>query len=167
MESRTEQIVIEVEGNLREDIELFLINRLDKTMIIDEIDKIADQIEDYFREHDAYKDMQTPSVADKDQEHGDEIKEGDFVQQADYAVHPRETLVETIAGKGSFLIGLVSRYFNSYVVDVISGNKRICPRTADEFEKALNVPAYFWLNLQKNYDEAVARLEKEKSNSDE
>lgn len=40
---------------------------------------------------------------------------------------------------------------------VLKGESGITPDMAIQFEKVLQIPAHFWLNAQKNYDEAQAR----------
>ncbi|MBI5153874.1 helix-turn-helix domain-containing protein [Candidatus Poribacteria bacterium] len=41
---------------------------------------------------------------------------------------------------------------------IINGKEPIPPETAIQFEMVFRVPASFWLNLQKNFEETSARL---------
>ena len=46
--------------------------------------------------------------------------------------------------------------------EIIKGKAAITPDTAIQFERVLGVPASFWNNLERNYQETLARLREEK-----
>ena len=82
----------------------------------------------------------------------------------DYAIPPGEILLETLDARGmtrkelATCIGLPEKH----VTAVLEGDAPITPRLAWQFEKVLGVPESFWNNLEKNYKDALARLEQEK-----
>jgi len=41
---------------------------------------------------------------------------------------------------------------------IIKGKTAIMPETAIQLERVLGVPAFFWNNLERNYQETLARL---------
>jgi len=43
---------------------------------------------------------------------------------------------------------------------IIKGESSITAEMAVQFEHVLKIPAHFWLNIQRNYDEFVAREER-------
>ena len=44
------------------------------------------------------------------------------------------------------------------IIAVLKGTSSITPEMAVLFEQLLHIPAHFWLNKQRNYDEFLARL---------
>ncbi|CAI2719373.1 HigA family addiction module antitoxin [Nitrospina watsonii] len=91
--------------------------------------------------------------------------EAKFKFEPDYAVPPGETLKETLEHLGMSQAELARRtdLTTKTINGIIRGTDSISPKTALAFEKVLNVPARFWNNLEKNYREALARIqEKEK-----
>lgn len=78
----------------------------------------------------------------------------------DYAVPPGETLSETIEAIDMSQAELARRTDRPVktISDIINGKTQITPETALQFENVLNVPANFWLKLEYNYREALARL---------
>lgn len=83
---------------------------------------------------------------------------------APVAIHPGETLLEVLESKKmtqaelSERIGLHKKTIN----EIIKGKKPITPNTALKLSFVFGTSENFWNNLQKNYDETVARLEFEK-----
>jgi addiction module HigA family antidote len=91
-----------------------------------------------------------------------EIKGGFF--QPNYAVPPGETLRETLEFLGMTQAQLADRTGRpkKTINEIISGKAAITAETALQFERVLGVPASFWSNLERNYQEALARLKEEK-----
>ena len=83
--------------------------------------------------------------------------------QPNYVVPPGETLRETLEAIGmaqaelAHLAGCSKKTINKIVI----GNTVITADTALQFERVLGIPASLWNNLEKNYQEANARLKKE------
>ncbi|MDP8257312.1 MAG: HigA family addiction module antitoxin [Candidatus Alcyoniella australis] len=82
----------------------------------------------------------------------------------DYAIPPGETLSETLHA-----LGMTQKEFairtglsEKHIVSILQGNAPITPETALKFETVLGVHASFWNNLERNYRDTLARLEKEK-----
>lgn len=78
----------------------------------------------------------------------------------DFVVWPGKTLAETLEKTGMSQSHLAERTGLSLktINEIINGSEPIAPDTAIQFEKVFRVPARFWLNLQKNYEEHTARL---------
>lgn len=79
----------------------------------------------------------------------------------DFVVPPGTTLKELLQKIGmtqSELATRISRPLKT-INEIINGSVMITPETSLQFEKALNIPASFWNNLQKNYQEKLARIE--------
>ncbi len=78
----------------------------------------------------------------------------------DYAVIPGRSLGETLGkwgmtqGELAKRTGLARKTING----IVNGTEPITPDTAIALERVFRVPARFWINLQKNYEEARARL---------
>ncbi|KAB2908728.1 MAG: HigA family addiction module antidote protein [Ignavibacteriales bacterium] len=75
---------------------------------------------------------------------------------------PGETLSERLEE-----LGISSETFaaqvnlpEEVVISVLKGDAPITPEIAEKLEKALKLPACFWLNMQKDYDE----FQKKKNN---
>src|SRR5699024_1832798 len=47
------------------------------------------------------------------------------------------------------------------IFSILRGSSSITPEMAVLFEKVLKIPAHFWLNMQRHYDEYIARKEHE------
>jgi HTH-type transcriptional regulator/antitoxin HigA len=77
-----------------------------------------------------------------------------------FAVHPGETLQETLEALGMSQADLARRISRpeKTISEIISGSNSITPETAIQFERALGVSASFWNNLEKNYQEINARI---------
>lgn len=91
-----------------------------------------------------------------------EIKGGSF--QPNYAVPPGETLRETLEFLGMTQAQLADRTGRpkKTINEIISGKAAITAETALQLERVLGVPASFWSNLERNYQETLARLKEEK-----
>ncbi len=48
------------------------------------------------------------------------------------------------------------------ITAILKGESSITPDMAVQFENVLKIPAYFWLNRQRSYDEYLARIRREK-----
>jgi HTH-type transcriptional regulator / antitoxin HigA len=83
----------------------------------------------------------------------------------DYAVAPGETVKELLENRCMSQSDLASRADRPVktINEIINGKAAITPETAIQFEKILGQPASFWLNLENNYREQLARLEEIKS----
>jgi len=90
-----------------------------------------------------------------------EIKTSSF--QPNYAVPPGETLRETLSFSGMTQAELAGRAGRpkKTINEIISGKAAITAETALQFERVLGVPASFWNNLERNYQETLARLREE------
>ncbi len=82
----------------------------------------------------------------------------------DYAIVPGETLRETLDSFGLSAAELACRTGmpERTISEIITGSAAINAETAHKFERALGIPASFWNNLVRNYQESLARL-KEKT----
>jgi HTH-type transcriptional regulator / antitoxin HigA len=83
--------------------------------------------------------------------------------EPDYAVPPSETLAEVMAVKELSRDEIASLTNLSEIVvgDILNGQFPITEGIATALAMAFDIPASFWLNLQRQYDEIVARLENE------
>ncbi|MGH9419031.1 MAG: HigA family addiction module antitoxin, partial [Thermoanaerobaculia bacterium] len=74
--------------------------------------------------------------------------------------HPGETVVEYLDFYGWSQRDLARRtgLTPKTISEICNGKAPITPPTALAFERALQRPAHFWLNLQRNFDESEARL---------
>ncbi|MCJ7792373.1 MAG: HigA family addiction module antitoxin [Candidatus Marinimicrobia bacterium] len=79
----------------------------------------------------------------------------------DFVVHPGVTLSETLGSIGMSQTELAKRISRpeKAISEIINGSKSITPETAIQLERALGVPASFWNNLEKNYQELKAKTE--------
>lgn len=77
----------------------------------------------------------------------------------DYVSHPGETLEELLEERGITQAELAERTGRprKTISEIISGKAAITPETAQQLELVLDVPARFWNNLQRDYEEAKAR----------
>ncbi len=81
----------------------------------------------------------------------------------DYAIVPGETLRETLDSLGmsgaelAFLTGSPEKTIN----EIIAGKMAITAETASQFERLMGIPASFWNNLERNYQESRTRLKVE------
>jgi addiction module HigA family antidote len=81
----------------------------------------------------------------------------------DYAVPPGETVLETLEALGMSQAELADRTGRprKTVNEIIKGKAAITPETALQLERVLGVPASFWNNLERNYQETLARTDEE------
>lgn len=79
----------------------------------------------------------------------------------DYAIPPALTLREIVGDIGITYLELSEQSGVPYttLLEVKNATQPITQEIADGLAKALNVPSSFWLNLEKNYQETVTRLQ--------
>src|SRR5438067_1981424 len=84
--------------------------------------------------------------------------------EPDYAIHPGETLAETLEELGMSQAELAQRMGRplQMISEIIQGKKAITAETALQLERASGVPANFWNSSQRNYEATLARLEEER-----
>lgn len=75
------------------------------------------------------------------------------------AFHPGETLAEKLEelGMGPKEFAVRTGKPEKTVIAILKGKSSITPEMAVQFEHVLKIPAHFWLNMQRNYDEFLAR----------
>lgn len=83
----------------------------------------------------------------------------------DYAVPPGETLLETIENIGMSQLELAERTGRpkKTINEIIKGKAAITSETALQLERVLGIPARFWNNLERNYQEILARTNEKES----
>ena len=83
--------------------------------------------------------------------------------QPNYAIPPGETLRETLEAIGMTQAELAERTGRpkKTINEIIAGKASITAETALQFERVLGVPAFFSNNLERNYQETLARLKEE------
>ena len=78
------------------------------------------------------------------------------------AFHPGETLTEKFVelemGPKEFAVRTGKP--EKTIIAIMKGKSSITPEMAVQFEHVLKIPAHFWLNIQRNYDEYLAREER-------
>ncbi|SNR39199.1 addiction module antidote protein, HigA family [Lutibacter agarilyticus] len=79
--------------------------------------------------------------------------------------HPGTTLVEILGEKqmGSKEFAVRTGKPEKTISDVLNGKSGITPEMAILFEQVLKIPAHFWINRQRTYDEYLARVEYKKT----
>lgn len=79
------------------------------------------------------------------------------------AFHPGETLAEKLdeLGWGPKEFAVRTGKPEKTMIAVLKGKSSITPEMAVLFETVLKIPAHFWLNMQRNYDEFIAREERQ------
>jgi len=84
--------------------------------------------------------------------------------QPNYAIPPGETLRETLETIGMTQAELADRTGRpkKTINEIITGKTAITAETSLQLERVLGVPASFWNNLERNYQETLARLREEK-----
>lgn len=90
--------------------------------------------------------------------------------QPDYAVYPGEVLAYELELRGMTQQELAKRTGLSpkHIVAVMKAKSAITPETAIKLERALGMPADYWLKLESQYQETLARLaEEEQLNHDQ
>lgn len=78
------------------------------------------------------------------------------------AFHPGETLAEKLEelGMGPKEFAVRTGKPEKTVIAILKGKSSLTPEMAVLFEHVLKIPAHFWLNMQRNYDEFLAREER-------
>jgi addiction module HigA family antidote len=76
-------------------------------------------------------------------------------------VHPGRTLAAELAARGltANALALKLRVSANRISDIVRGHRAISPETALRLGRFFGTSAQFWLNLQTNYDLAIARQE--------
>jgi addiction module HigA family antidote len=79
------------------------------------------------------------------------------------AFHPGETLAEKLEelGMGPKEFAVRTGKPEKTVIAILKGNSSITPEMAVQFEHVLKIPAHFWLNMQRTYDEYLAREQRQ------
>ena len=77
-----------------------------------------------------------------------------------YAIPPGETLQETLRALGTTQAELAKRIDQSrrIIKEIVRGKAAITTGMAFELDRALGIPASFWINLEKNYQKSMDRL---------
>lgn len=77
------------------------------------------------------------------------------------AFHPGETIEEKLEelGMGPKEFAVRTGKPEKTIIALIKGKSAITPEMAVLFEHVLKIPAHFWLNMQRNYEEYLAREE--------
>ena len=83
--------------------------------------------------------------------------------QPDYAVTPGEVLSAELELRGMSQQELARRtgLTPKHIISILQAKSTITPETAIKLERALGMPADYWLNLESHYQEVVARLNEE------
>jgi addiction module HigA family antidote len=81
----------------------------------------------------------------------------------DYAVSPGEVLSDELELRGMTQQELAKRtgLTPKHIVSIVKAKSAITPETAIKFERAMGMPADYWLNLESQYQEVLARLQEE------
>ena len=76
-------------------------------------------------------------------------------------VHPGKTLAAELEARGltANALALKLRVSANRITDIVRGHRAISPETALRLGRFFGTSAQFWLNLQTNYDLAIARQE--------
>jgi HTH-type transcriptional regulator/antitoxin HigA len=79
--------------------------------------------------------------------------------ESDVAVHPGELLAEELAARAMTQRALAEAMGRppQVINEIVRGRKAITAETAIQLERALGTPAHMWLQLQMQYELAVAR----------
>jgi len=79
--------------------------------------------------------------------------------EPDFAIHPGETLLETLESLGMTQKELAERTGRPLktINEIVQGKAAIIADTALQLERVLGVPATFWNNAQRNYEAQLAR----------
>ena len=80
-----------------------------------------------------------------------------------YAYHPGETLREKLQEMEMSVKEFAIRTTKpeKTINAVLVGESAVTPDMSIAFEQVTRIPAHFWLNLQRNFDEYVARQKRE------
>ena len=82
-------------------------------------------------------------------------------QNTPILILPGETLIELLEEKGMTQLELAERMGRPHktINEIIKGKTSITPETAIQLEGVFSVPASFWMNLESNYQVALARFD--------
>lgn len=82
----------------------------------------------------------------------------------DYAIAPGKSLDQALKDRGISQADFAKRTDRPLktICDIINGYTQITSETAIQFEHVLGIPARFWLNLETNYRETLARIDERK-----
>jgi len=85
--------------------------------------------------------------------------------QPNYAIPPGENLGETLETIEMTQMELAARTGRpkKTINEIIAGKTAITAKTALQLERVLGVPASFWNNLERNYEETKARLKESRT----
>lgn len=78
-------------------------------------------------------------------------------------LHPGKTLSEKLEemGMGPKEFALRAGKPEKTIIAILKGDSSITPDMAIQFEAVTKIPAHFWMNHQKSYDEFVARVKRQ------
>jgi len=81
-----------------------------------------------------------------------------YTYAPDYAIHPGETLAETLEALGMSQKDLAERTGRPLktINEIIKGKAAVTAETAIQLQRVTGVPASFWNNAQRNYEAALA-----------
>lgn len=88
-----------------------------------------------------------------------------MIYTPDFLIHPGESLAEALNDRHmtqwelSIRTGISEKHINQ----IINGKAPITPETAIKLDTVLSISSEFWNNLQKNYEETLARLEADRT----
>ena len=79
--------------------------------------------------------------------------------------HPGETLTEKLEemGMSSFEFAAHTGKPEEIINAVLTGKSTITPDMAVKFERITQIPAHFWLNSQRHYNEFIAKKKYKKT----
>lgn len=86
-----------------------------------------------------------------------------------YAIPPGEILADELQLRSMSQKELSKRtgLSEKHIISILKANAALTPETAIKFERAIGMPANYWLNLESHYQETKARLvEEEKLHAD-
>jgi len=83
--------------------------------------------------------------------------------QPDYCIAPSEVLKFELQQRGMNQNELAKRtgLTPKHIVDLVKGKSRITPETAIKLERSIGMPVDYWLNLEAQFQEAMARQQEE------
>ena len=89
--------------------------------------------------------------------------------EPDFVSPPGETIQETLDILGMSQADLAERTGKSHkgINEIVQSKVAITPETALQLERVLGVPAHFWLSLDVNYRESLARKKSQKALSED
>jgi HTH-type transcriptional regulator/antitoxin HigA len=93
------------------------------------------------------------------------MSETETVYRPDMAIPPGETIREAMEARGMNQAELAKRLekTRAQVTEILKGRQEVSPDVALRLESVLGIPASFWLNLQAQYKEVLARIQRKKT----